>query len=620
MEIIKRKYSIGAELIPSKGVHFRVWAPDHRKVELVLKENKLKPRLFVMDNEKNGYFSLLCPQAKINARYYFKLPHSKDFFPDPASRYQPEGSYGPSSVVDIKFDWQDKEWRGVSIDNQIIYEMHIGTFTKEGTFRAASKKLLELAKLGITLIEVMPINNFPGRFGWGYDGVNLFAPYHLYGKSADVKTFIDKAHSLGIGVILDVVYNHLGPEANYLFEFSKKYINTRHTTDWGNGINFDLPGVREFFLSNARYWIEEYHFDGLRIDDTSSFFCTTEPHILKELVFAAKKSGGNRNIIIIGENEPQDTRLLQTVENGAHGFDALWNDDFHHTSLVRLLGKREAYYTDYIGSPQEFISLIKYGFLYQGQYYNWQKKNRGVANFNISKPSMIIFLENHDQLGNTLDGRHLYQISELGMYKALTAFFLLSPNTLMLFQGQEYGAITPFLYFADHSQELNQLISEGRKEFLSQFPRLATEEIIEMLKNPSDPKIFKSCKLNHEEKNKNSIYSLHKDLINLRKSDAVFKKMQHQKLDGAILGPDSFLIRYFDEFSGDRMLIINFGPDFHLNPMPEPLLAPKSNFKWQVLWSSESPVYGGSGTPPFNLHNLKILGHSAIVLKSTRKE
>ena len=449
---------------------------------------------------------------------------------------------------------------------------------------------------------------------------DLFAPSHLYGTPNELKKFINKSHSLGIGVILDVVYNHLGPEENHLIAFAKDYLSNTYMTDWGQAINFDLAESREFFLTNAAYWIQEFHFDGLRADATPWFFSSTPVHILKELTQTIKKAGGKRNTIAIGENEPQNTKLLRPYNEDGYGFDILWNDDFHHSAHVRLTGKREAYYTDYRGSPQEFISSIKYGFLYQGQYYLWQKKPRGTPHFNIPPYAMMNYLENHDQIANSGYGMRLHQKSERGNYKALTTLFLLGPNTPLIFQGQEFNSSKPFNYFADHRFELSDLVRKGRKKEMAQFPRLKTLEIRKILPAPENPLTFVNSKLNHSERHNNQmIFNLFKDLIHLRKNDPVFKTMNSLKIDGAVLSEDAFLVRYFGEQEEDRLIIINFGPDLEFSPAPEPLLAPHLDKDWKVLFSSESIIYGGEGTPPINIPQWKILGHSAIVLKSVHK-
>ena len=271
--------------------------------------------------------------------------------------------------------------RRQSVRAQIVYEMHVGTFTREGTWMSAQAELAELAELGISLIEVMPIADFPGRFGWGYDGVNLFAPTRLYGTPDDFRRFVDRAHALNIGVILDVVYNHFGPDGNYLKEFSADYFTRRHRTDWGEAINFDGENsgpVREFVLENARYWIDEFHLDGLRLDATQNIYDSSDDHILRAVTRCVRETAGDRATVVVAENESQEVQLVHPEKAGGFGIGALWNDDFHHSAMVALTGHNEAYYTDYLGQPQEFISAVKYGYLYQGQWYKWQKKRRAL--------------------------------------------------------------------------------------------------------------------------------------------------------------------------------------------------------------------------------------------------
>lgn len=613
----KRIYPIGAEY-SEVGTDFRVWAPQSKKVTLVIEENGKIAHKLSLKKEKKGYFSLYVPKLPAGTLYRFKLGNSKQLLPDPASRYQPLGVKGPSCVVNRDYSWSDKEWKGITIDQQIIYELHLGTFTKEGTFKAAQEKLPYLLDLGITVIEIMPINEFPGHFGWGYDGVYLFAPYHFYGTPTDVKDFINKAHNLGIAVILDVVYNHFGPAENYFSEFSKNYYQEKKITDWGKAINFDDPSSREYFITNAKYWIEEFHFDGFRVDATPQIFSETSPHILKELTLSVRNSRPkHKKRIVIAENETQDVTLLHSYKKKGYQFDALWNDDFHHTACVRLKGIREAYYTDYLGSPQEFISSLKYGFLYQGQYYSWQKKFRGKPDLELPYSAFVVFLENHDQIANTSNGKRLYQLCDYGAFKALSSLLLLGPNTPMIFQGQEFGSSAPFQYFADHTEDLNILIFKGRKEFLAQFPSLSSKEASKKIKTPFDPLTFTECKLDFSEKEKHAEhFALYKDLILLRKKDPVFSSVKNITIDGAVLSADAFLIRYFGGKLGDRLIIVNFGPNLTYNPSPEPLLASRENMQWEFLWSSESVTYGGTGVPPINTLHLTIPGHSSLILKT----
>lgn len=617
----KRRLPVGAEIISEGGVHFRVWAPGHTRIELIINFNQADQQCIEMKQEALDYFAVHVPSAKEGTLYKFKIDNEEMFLPDPVSRFQPEGPHGPSQVIDPnKFNWTDQNWKGPDLKGQIIYEMHVGTFTVEGIWKAAEDQLEELVNLGITLIEVMPVADFPGKFGWGYDGVNLFAPTRLYGQPDDFRSFVNKAHSVGLGVILDVVYNHLGPDGNYLSFFSSYYFNQEKHTDWGAAINYDgerSSNVREYFLSNASYWINEFHLDGLRVDATQDIYDNSSKHILAELVSEIVNNKRRVKVITIAENEPQQTLLLKSSEDGGYNFGALWNDDFHHSAMVAMTGRNEAYYTDYLGKAQEFISLIKYGFLYQGQWYKWQNKRRGSPAFNINPAKFVNYIQNHDQIANSGRGYRVHMITSWGRYKAITALLLLAPGTPMLFQGQEFAASTPFYYFADHNQELAELVNKGRVSFLSQFRSLASPEIRPWFPLPSDESTFKKSKLNFSDRKNNEwVYQMHKDLIRLRKEVNAFRNQKYGGVDGSVLSTEVFVIRFFDDEDEDKLLIINLGVDLHFNPAPEPLLAPPKDKVWGILWSSESPEYGGLGTAPLDTEeNWRIPGHSAVVLK-----
>lgn len=596
---------VGAEVQPGGGVRFRVWAPASREVSVVYgrDENLADAVKAPLKAETDGYWSAHVPQAAAGMHYRYELDSGA--FPDPASRFQPQGPHGPSRVIDpSRFEWTDQQWKGVSREGQVIYEMHIGTFTPEGTWAAAMDQLPHLKHLGITLLEVMPVADFPGRYGWGYDGVNLFAPTRLYGEPDDFRRFVDRAHALGIGVILDVVYNHLGPDGNYLKQFTPHYFATKHVTEWGEAINFDdeFSGpVREFFIANAAYWIEEFHCDGLRLDATQQIFDDSEEHILAAISRRASETARRRGIFLVGENEPQHARLLRPRESGGYGLDALWNDDFHHSAVVAMTGRTEAYYSDYRGSPQEFISAAKWGFLFQGQRYKWQKARRGTPCLNLGTANFVTFLQNHDQIANSLWGRRAHTLTSGAKFRALTALLLLGPNTPMLFQGQEFAASSPFLYFADHNPDLATLVAQGREKFLEQFPSIASKDAAHLIPNPESEETFQRCKLDFSDREKNAeVLRLHADLLKLRHDDPLLGKAQRGTFDGAVLGAAALVLRFFGRNQDDRLLVVNLGPHLHLDPAPEPLLAPPSGCLWLTAWSSEDPSYGGGGTPPLD--------------------
>ena len=427
----------------------------------------------------------------------------------------------------------------MKLQGQVIYEMHLGTFTPEGNWSSAAKKLEYLKDTGITLIEVMPVSDFPGKFGWGYDGVQPYAPAAIYGRPDDMRTFVDRAHGLGIGVILDVVYNHLGPDGNYFTKFSSFYCTEKHTTDWGPAINFDgehCAPVREFVLENAAYWIREFHLDGLRLDATQDIHDDSEPHILAEIVQTVREAAGKRSMVVIGENESQDSRLIKPHSQGGFGLDALWNDDFHHAATVALSGKADAYYTDYRGTPQEFVSAVKYGFLYQGQRYRWQKKRRGTSTLGLPRQAMVTFIQNHDQIANSARGQRISDLTSPGMLKAVTALTLLSPGTPMLFQGQEFGSSNPFLFFADHKPELASKVKAGRVEFLEQWRALRNPAMKPCFDDPASRHTFERSHIDHSEVEKHrEIYHLHRDLLRLRREDPVISLQGVHGIDGAVL-------------------------------------------------------------------------------------
>jgi maltooligosyltrehalose trehalohydrolase len=598
-----RRLPVGAEVVP-EGVHFRVWAPKRKRVEVVF-EGAGRPPL-PLEPEEDGYFSGLAEGLEAGALYRFRLDVGRGdgggAFPDPVSRFQPEGPHGPSQVIDPStFQWTDRDWRGVTPEGQVLYEMHVGTFTPEGTWAAAERQLPELAELGVTCIEMMPVAEFPGRFGWGYDGVDLFAPTRLYGEPDDLRRFVDRAHAAGIGVILDVVYNHLGPDGNYLKQYADAYFTDRYKNDWGQAINFDgedAGPVREFFLANAGYWIDEFHFDGLRLDATQDVKDASEDHILAAAGRRARAAAGERPVYLIAENEPQHLNLVRPPERGGCGLDALWNDDYHHTATVALTGRNEAYYNDYKGTPQELISAAKYGYLYQGQRYAWQEKRRGTPGLlDIPRTAFINFLQNHDQIANSARGDRCHLHASPGVFRAMTALTLLLPGTPMLFQGQELCATSPFLYFADHGDDLGAAVRRGREEFLAQFPSIALPEMASGIPDPTDPATFERCKLDFGERDRHATcYALHRDLLRLRREDPVLRGQG--RLDGAVLEEKAFVLRFFGEDGDDRLLVVNLGVQLDLTPAPEPLLAPPEGARWSVLWASEDPRYGGLGAPP----------------------
>jgi maltooligosyltrehalose trehalohydrolase len=687
-----RRLPVGAEPQTDGGVHFRVWARDRSRVAVVI-DGRATP--LVAEGAESGaeaagaegYFSGIVAEAREGTRYQFRLDDDDLLLPDPASRWQPDGPHGPSVVVDPRrFAWTDRGWRGCGLEGQVLYEMHVGTFTREGTLRAAMEQLAELKALGITVIELMPVAEFPGRFGWGYDGVDWFAPTRLYGVPDDLRAFVDRAHALGLGVMLDVVYNHFGPDGNYLKLFARDYFTDRYANEWGEAINYDGPHsgpVREFVLANVQYWIDEFHLDGFRLDATQQIFDASQDHILAALTRRARETARERQCecLVIAENEKQEAWLMRApgaaraadAAGAAAGMDALWNDDLHHSAVVALTGRHEAYYSDFRGTPQELLSCAKWGFLFQGQHYAWQKTPRGEPALDCAPAQFVCFIENHDQVANSARGWRLHQQTSPGRFRAMTGLLLLLPGTPLLFQGQEFASSRPFLFFADHQGDLGRAVREGRADFLSQFKRYAQPEVRALLDDPADPRTFETCKLDFAERELHAgVYRLHRDLLRLRRETPAFRSQgrpskpphplvvnagassapavrvvgelsateaarrpealhdePHRReierrqaiggLDGAVLGPEALLLRFFHE-EGDRLVLLNLGADLPLGSCSDPLIAPPAGQEWRLIWSSDDPQYGGDGTPPFDAQQLVLPAHALLVLAPVARE
>lgn len=575
---------------------FRVWAPEAKRVEVLFEGSQLRVPL---EPQAGGYFAGRTSAAPPGTLYRYTVDE-RGPWPDPCSRFQPQGVHGPSMIVDgSAFKWSDAQWSGAQLDGQVLYELHIGAFTPEGTFDAAIQRLAYLRDLGITMIEVMPVAECPGRFNWGYDGVQLFAPYHVYGEYDAFKRFIDAAHAHDLAVILDVVYNHLGPDGNYLPCFSPHFFSKRHKTEWGEALNFDdehCHGVREFVLQNVRHWIGEFHLDGLRLDATQSIFDSSGRHILADLVDTARNAAAPKHIVITAENEPQCSEHLLPPEQGGFGIDGMWNDDFHHSASVALRGSRDGYLLDYTGRAQELISCAKYGFLYQGQRYSWQDKARGSPLQSTAARSCIAFIDNHDQVANHFIGDRIHARAAPAAYRALAAFLLLAPQTPLLFMGQEFAASNRFMFFADHNQELRPLVRNGRREFISQFKAYSDPAVQALVADPSCESTFLKSKLNWEEARDHAeALALHRDLIALRRFDAVFSAPGSYLLDGATLSEKAFVLRWFAADNADRLLIVNLDQQLLFESIAEPMIAPPRGKKWDLLWSSENAAYGGHG-------------------------
>lgn len=627
-----RKFAQGAEITP-EGVDFRIYAPEHHRVDLVLLTRgqvlPMQPEQ-AGDTDSPGFWSLFVEGGRERERYCYRLDGEPTDLPDPAARYLPEGPHGAAEVVDpSSFVWSDLEWRGLAPSDQVIYELHVGSFSPEGNWAGLEAKLPALVDLGITTLEIMPVAEFAGAFGWGYDGVAWFAPSHLYGTPDGFRRVVDRAHSLGLAVILDVVYNHFGVSGDYSGKYARWYTSSRKT-EWGMGLNYDGPhagAVRSLAIDNASYWIDEFHLDGLRLDATQAITDESSEHVVTALARAARTAARGRQILLVGENEPQDARLLRRhSEPGvAAGLDALWNDDFHHSSRVALTGRRQAYFSDYAGTAAEWTAAVRTGFLFQGQCSHWQGKQRGHATDGLPSTALVCFLENHDQVANSLWGRRLWQESCPAQYRAVTALLLLGPWTPLLFQGQEWASSAPFSFFANHEGSLGELVKTGRAEFLSQFPGCAAHP--ELLRDPGLPDTFEATRLRWSERalpEHAAALALHRDLLRLRRSDPALSGSHRGGvgIDATALSPSAGLVRYRSGLalphpSDDRILLVNLGPDLDLERVTQPLFAPpERHTHWTTIWNSEDPAYGGYGTaePNPKVGGWKLPGCAAVLL------
>ncbi len=486
----------GAEPRDDGTVRFRLWAPPHPSVSLELDGS---PDLRAMTPLGDGWYERITTDARPGSRYRFVLPDGLHV-PDPASRHQPGDVHGPSEVIDpTAYRWGDTAWTGRPWREAVIYELHIGAFTPEGTFRAAIGKLDHLVALGVTAIEIMPISDFPGRRNWGYDGVLPFAPATAYGRPDDLKALVDAAHAAGLMVLLDVVYNHFGPEGAYIHAIAPQTFSQNHKTPWGAAINTDGPNsrpVREFFIHNALYWIEEFHFDGLRLDAVQMIRDTGSHHFLDELAEAVRHNAAHRHVHLVLENEENEVSLLKRDANGEPSlYTAQWNDDVHHVLHVAATGKSEGYYVDYTGDTRKLGRALAEGFAFQGEMMPYRGSPRGEPSAGLPPLAFIAFIQNHDQIGNRAFGDRLSSIVPAATVRAVAAVYLLLPQVPMLFMGEEWAAAQPFPFFCDFGPDLANSVREGRRAEFSHFPQFRDPATRERIPDPLADSTFLSAKL-----------------------------------------------------------------------------------------------------------------------------
>ncbi len=516
---------------------FRVWAPLAQSLEV-----EVAGKLYPLSPQDRGWWQAEVQEAGPGTDYAYLVDGQEPAVPDPRSPWQPKGVHGPSRLLDhAAFHWTDGHWHAPSLASGVIYEMHPGTFTPEGTLDAAIGKLDYLKDLGITHVELMPLAASSGSRGWGYDGVALFAPYESYGGPEAVKRFVDAAHAKGLAVLIDVVYNHFGPEGNYTGKFGP-YITQKHATPWGGAVNFEDEGsaeVRRFFCDNALMWLRDYHFDGLRVDAVHAFIDRSAIHFLEQLADEVRDLGTqtSQNYVVIAESDLNDPRLVTPKEGGGYGLDAQWSDDFHHALWTALTGERSGYYEDFHGL-RDLAQALHEVFVYQGQYSAHRQRNHGRPVVGLSGNRFLGYIQNHDQIGNRARGERLGHLVDIGRVKIALALVLTAPFVPMLFQGEEFAASSPFQYFTDHQdKELGGLVSEGRKREFSAFGWDPAQ-----IPDPQDPATFERSRLVWDEIQKPphaEVLDWCKRLIQLR----------HQRVsltDGDLLHTDV----HFDEAAG----------------------------------------------------------------------
>ena len=553
-----QEYPSGFGAVPeASGVRFRVFASSELDLELRLLDGAAAG-VHRPSRPVEGIAEFVVAGARPGDRYVFVL--GGDERPDPASRFQPEGVHGPSEVVDPQpYRWQQTGWTGRDPRELVIYELHVGTFTPEGTFAAAGERLEALRDLGITAVELMPVADFAGDRNWGYDGVCLFAPSRAYGHPDELRAFVDRAHGLGLAVILDVVYNHLGPEGAYLSQFNPAYFTERHETPWGRAINLDGPGseiVRGFIIDNALHWLREYRLDGLRLDATHALIDDSPTHLVADLVATARQAFP-RPLALYGEDHRNLTTFVEPREHGGWDLDGVWADDFHHILRRRVAGDAHGYYQDFEGTPGELERTIRDGWLYSGQYSRNMQEHRGTDPSGVPMRKFVVCVQNHDQVGNRAIGDRLHDRIDAAAWRAVSTLLLTVPMTPLLFMGQEWAASSPFQYFTDLEPELGRLVTEGRRKEFGSFPEFADPEARERIPDPQAPSTFEASRLRWEERGSGghaASLALYTELLRLRREHAGLAASEETAGDAAVLDRGVLLMRRAAD--GDRFAVL----------------------------------------------------------------
>jgi len=570
-------------------VAFKVWAPASSTVEVVFEDQKPGSSVRLAPAAA-GYFASTIEGLGAGLRYAYRLD-GEGPFPDPASRSQPDGVHGTSAVVDPSgFPWSDDTWQGVPLERLVIYELHVGTFTPAGTFAAAAERLDDLRALGITAIELMPVAAFPGSRNWGYDGVSLFAPARCYGTPDDLRRLVDRAHGLGLAVILDVVYNHTGPDGSYLRRFSPYVYSTRHQSPWGDGINFDgdhSGGVRDFVIENALHWVHEYHLDGLRLDATHAIADDSPQHILAELTARVKTSTRGRHVHVFAEDHRNLTSIVAPPPKG-WGLDGVWADDFHHQMRRRLAGDTDGYYQDYSGSSQDIATTIRQGWFFTGQPSAFLGTARGTDPSGLSPARFVVCLQNHDQIGNRAFGERLNHQVDTARCRAASVLLLMLPHTPLIFMGQEWGASSPFRYFTDHEPGLGALVTEGRRQEFRTFAAFADPASVARIPDPQAFDTFAVSRLDWDERTGDghaAMLQLFRDCLALRAD--LRADDGHDAASAVALDEDTVAFGRTHQ-DGRRLIVVarlTTGGDVSLRNVP--LLADSTD--WIAILTSDDP-------------------------------
>lgn len=593
----------GADPHPSGGVGYRTWAPEKRTVDVVIfSSGTEEKRVFSLEKESNGYFTGIDSAGSAGDRYKYRL--DGELYPDPVSRWQPDGPNGASMVVDPgAYRWRHSGKKRRPLSDLVLYELHIGTFTPEGIFTAVISRLDALVETGITAIELMPPITFSGERNWGYDGVMMFAPAAPYGHPDDLRELVDAAHERGLNVIIDAVYNHFGPEGNYLQHYSPSYFNPEHKTPWGDAINFDgenAGAVRDLFLSHCVFWMEEFQVDGFRLDATHAILDDSPRHILLEIAQAIHSRDG----IVIAEDDRNEAALARPVKANGFGLDGLWADDFHHSVRVSLLEERYAYLGNFSGSASELAEILHHGWLFRGQVAPQTGVKRGTPCRELSPEQFVYCISNHDQSGNRAFGERLHHMVSPAAYRAASALLCLSPYLPLLFMGQEWAASSPFLYFTDFPEELGKKVTEGRRdEFKEFFSAVHESKSIEDIPDPQEEATFQRSKLKWEERDQAfhaSMLALYKELLRLRREENALRLRDRKDWKVENLAINIVALRYGSEPANTCLLLIDLKGG-HAGPLEdEDIFRLPEGFRWSPVFSSNETRFGGEGAASFS--------------------